>query len=324
MLPRMMGGSRRGAASLALVVCTAAVAIGCRRTEAVEAPRRTLRIASAFTPLSQPLTAEYRRRLTNADVRTEVASDSDAVIAAVEGGAVDVGIALADDAYLAYQRQWSESAQASASALRGIALLLPLPQYVLVRSNAGISSIRDLDGKRVGVGPPNSSSARVAQLVLDAFGVRARLFHATTRAEGATALKDGAIEAGFFPGYVYPDEITYAAIRAGARLIPIDGQPVERLRRDYPFVRVVAIPRGIYPGQDQVVPTVGLDMVVLCRRDLDAESVYDMTSLMFEVFPRLVGIEATMRYLNPDEAPATPIPLHPGAARYFRERELSR
>jgi len=307
------------------VLCgIAAATTTCRRTEAVAAPRAQLRTATAFAPLSGPLAAEYRQQLPDVEVLSVQASDSDAVIAAIEGGTVDVGVALADDAYLAYERRRPEAEQSSASALRGIALLLPLPQYVLVRANAHISSIRDLDGKRVGVGPVNSSSARVAELVLDAFNIHAQLFRATTRAEGATALKNGAIDAGFFPGYVYPDQLTYAAISAGARLISIDGAPVDRLRRERPFVRVVAIPRGIYPGQDRIVPTVGVEMVVLCRRELDAALVYALTARLFDAVPRLVGIEATLRYLNPDEAPATPIPLHAGAARYFRERELSR
>jgi TRAP-type uncharacterized transport system substrate-binding protein len=65
-------------------------------------------------------------------------------------------------------------------------------------------------------------------------------------------------------------------------------------------------------------------MVIVCRRDLDERLAYRLTEQLFAVFPRLATVEATLRFLNVDEAPATPIPLHPGAARYFRERELSR
>jgi TRAP-type uncharacterized transport system substrate-binding protein len=65
-------------------------------------------------------------------------------------------------------------------------------------------------------------------------------------------------------------------------------------------------------------------MLIVCRRDLDEKLVYRLTEQLFTVFPRLARVEATMRFLNLEEAPATPIPLHPGATRYFRERELSR
>jgi uncharacterized protein len=320
-----MGCGRQDVVLLAATLTSFAFGgTACRRTEASAAAHPQLRIATPFAPLSRPLAAEYRSRLPNVDVQSIAAADSEGVIAGVEAGTVDVGFALADDAYFAYARKWSERDQSSASALRGISLLLPLPQYVVVRSKARVDTISDLRGRRVGVGPVNSSSAKMALLILEAFGVRAEVMHVATRAEGASALQTGAIDAAFFPGYVYPDEVTYAAIRAGAHLIPVAGPPVARLRREHPFVRVVAIPRGIYPGQDRIVPTVGLEMVVLCRRDLDAALVYDLTALLFDAFPRLAGVEATLRYLNPDEAPATPIPLHPGATRYFRERELSR
>jgi TRAP transporter TAXI family solute receptor len=162
-------------------------------------------------------------------------------------------------------------------------------------------------------------------LVLEAFKVNpVAVKYVSSRAEAAAGLKDGTIDAVFFPGYVYPDELTYSAVKAGAYLIPIAGPAVDRLRREHPFVRLVLIPREIYPGQDRILPTVGVDMVVLCRRDLDPAIVYDLTAQLFSAFPHLSGVEATLRFLNPDEAPATPIPLHPGAARYFRERELSR
>ena len=94
----------------------------------------------------------------------------------------------------------------------------------------------------------------------------------------------------------------------GAYLLPIDGPPVEHLRRDSPFVRVVMIPRDIYPGQDHIVPTVGIDMLIVCRRDLDDDLAYRLTEQLFNVFPRLARVEATMRFLNIEDAPATPIP----------------
>jgi uncharacterized protein len=128
----------------------------------------------------------------------------------------------------------------------------------------------------------------------------------------------------FSPGYVYPDAVTYSAVKAGAYLIPIEGPPVDRLRQQYPFVRLAQIPREIYPGQDRIIPTVGIDLVVVCRRDLDSSVVYELTSALMSAYPRLSGVEATLKFLNPEEAPATPMPLHPGAARYYRERELSR
>jgi TRAP transporter TAXI family solute receptor len=270
------------------------------------------------------LTTEYRRRLTYLDVQSEPTPDSEAVIAAIQAGTVDLGVTLADVAYYAY---WGSEDRAPAvdSQLRGVSLLQPLPQYLLVRGGSGIRTVSDLRGRVIALGPRTSPTSALGMMVLQAFQAEnATVKNVTSRAEAAEGLKSGTIDAAFLPGYVYPDEVTYSAIQAGAYLIPIDGPEIDRLRLEHPFVRVAYIPREIYRGQDRIIPTVGVDMVVLCRRDLDAAVVYDLTAQLFNAFPRLSGVEATLRFLNPDEAPATPIPLHPGAARYFRERELSR
>jgi TRAP-type uncharacterized transport system substrate-binding protein len=64
---------------------------------------------------------------------------------------------------------------------------------------------------------------------------------------------------------------------------------------------------------------VGVDLVLVCRADLDNELVYELTRALFEEVPQRIR-----RQLDPQRAPATVIPLHSGAARYYRERELSR
>jgi len=109
------------------------------------------------------------------------------------------------------------------------------------------------------------------------------------------------------------------ALRGGARLLEINGPEVEALRAHYPLLRRTLLPGGTYPGQDKPLHTVGVDLVLVCRADLDNELVYELTRALFEEVPQRIR-----RQLDPQRAPATVIPLHSGAARYYRERELSR
>jgi uncharacterized protein len=283
-----------------------------------------LRVATAFAPLSTRLTEEYRRTLPGLDIREHDALSSGQVLSQLQDNQIDFGIALANDAYRAYFDQ-ETGAPLPDSQVRGISLLQPLPMYLLARAGSGVHSVSDLKGKVVAVGPKNTSSWTLGTLVLQAFKVEpVTVKPIASRDVAAQGLKDGSLDAMVLPGLVNPDEKTQEAIRAGAYLLPIDGPPIEQLRRESPFVRAVMIPRDVYPGQDRIVPTVGIDMVIVCRRDLDERLAYQLTEQLFNVFPRLARVEATLRFLNPDEAPATPIPLHPGAARYFRERELAR
>jgi len=281
-----------------------------------------LRVATAFGPLTSPLTAEYRRTLPDLDVKSVSAPNSADVIHAIEVGEADFGVAFTSDTYAGY---WAAQEHGEASHVRGVALLQPLSEYLVVRKGSRIHQVADLRGKVVGVGPHNSSSSTLGRLVLEAFEVHpATIKVLSTRAEAATGLKDGSVDAVFLPGFVYPDEVLTPVIREGAYLVPIQGTAVERLRQQNPFVRLTTIPRHALPGQDRILPTIGIDMMVVCRGDLDESLVYELTKQLFVAFPRLAGVEATLRFLNFEEAAATPIPLHAGAARYFRERELSR
>ena len=70
--------------------------------------------------------------------------------------------------------------------------------------------------------------------------------------------------------------------------------------------------------------TIGVDNLLLCRSDLQDELVYELTKRFFDALPRLASEQPSLRLMDFAQAPATPIPLHDGAARYYRERELFR
>lgn len=320
------GSIRPAARAMAVVLCLAAAgSAACRAQPQAPKARPVLRVATAFAPFSTRLTEEYRHTLPDLDIQERTLAASGDVLTQIQAGNLDFGVALADDAYRAYFGG-EPGAKPADSAVRAISLLQPLPIYLLARAGSGVHSVTDLKGKVVAVGPQNSSVWKLGTLVLKAFKVEPVTLHSTNSRDAAVrGLKDGSLDAIMLPGYVYPEALTEGLLRdGGAYLLPIEGPPVEQLRRESPFVRVVMIPRDIYPGQDKIVPTVGIDMLIVCRRDLDPQLVYRLADQLFTVLPRIAKVEATMRFLNVDEAPATPIPLHPGAARYFRERELSR
>ena len=313
------------AAGVLLATVGLGCTLACRRPPQESPPTQTtLRVSTVFAPLSTRLMEEYRRTLPTLQIEEVRVASSVDMVPQLEAGNIDVGIALADDAYRSYWGSGPGNAP-SLSKVRGISLLQPLPMYLVVRGGSGIRTVSDLKGHVVGVGPRNTSSWTLSTLVLKAFKVDpVTIREFSAREDAAAEMKVGSIQAMVLPGLVDPDQMTLAVIRDGATLIPIEGPPIDELRRDAPFVRQVQIPRGIYPGQDRIVATVGIDLVIVCRADLDEALVYQLTQQLFNVFPRISRSEATLRFLNVEEAPATPIPLHPGAARYFRERELSR
>jgi uncharacterized protein len=314
------GSGRVSGAALIATLAFSSAEIGCRNQPPAGTSRQILRIANALGPLTEPLTKEYRQALPNVDVQSVPAPNSIDVIHAIQNGTADFGVAFSNDTYAGY---WGKDQ--GTRGIRGVALLQPLSEYLLVRGNSGIHEVTDLRGRVVGIGPKGTTSFLLGPLVIEAFGVSpATVKVVNTRAAASEGLKDRSLDAVFLPGYIYPDEVMSSAIKDGAYFVPIAGPPVDRLRQANPFVRATTIPRNVIAGQTTLIPTVGIDMVVVCADDVDEALVYELTKQLFIAFPRLSGVEAGLRFLNAEEAAATPIPLHPGAARYFRERELSR
>ena len=285
--------------------------------------RPTIRIGSAFGPFVTPLTAEYRRQLTRLQFSTRDAGTSTAVLQSLEAGTLDLGVATADDAY---EDVWGSRTGATTpqGRVRAMALLQPLPVYLLAGAGSHIGSVTDLNRRRVGMSTPGSVSNAVGQRVLTAFGVDdARVVTGSGREVLLDQLRLGQIDAMFLTGYVYPDDTTRQAMASGAYVVGIDGPAVASLRHHSPFLRSVPIASGLGTPSG-ARHTIGVNLIVVTRQDLGEDLVYQLTEAMFAGFSQLAGVEDTLRFLQIDDALATPIPLHPGAARYFRERELRR
>ena len=277
-----------------------------------------------FYSLGQDLVREYARVLPDLDIELRQSDGSASNLKAIQQGDADIGLSHADVTYLAFAGRLNGEPERY-NRLRGIAVLQLTQVHVVVGRGAGISRIADLRGRRLSLGRPSRESTSTVALVLKAFGIGLPdvTIEPLRYDEAALRLVAGSLDALLVTG-TYPLEAVTTAMRAGARLLPIDGPAVDRLRDDYPFFSRVAIPPGTYPGQAESVHTIGVDALVVCRAGLDESVVHDLTARLFEILPRLPSVRSSLGLMDFDQAPATPIPLHEGAARYYRERELSR
>jgi hypothetical protein len=310
--------------SVLAMALAVAVALACRQPDP-PAVRRALRLTTgtpgaAFYPLSQALARAWATAFPALDVQTRDSAGSVANVEAIQSGNADIGLAYADVAYTAYIAQLGKPSP-DADSLRGIAVLELAPVHLVVRRDSAVKSAAHLRGRRVAVGPEGSGSAVTARVVLAALGIDDRdlLVESLRYNEAVARLKAGTIDALFVTGRD-PIEAVRDAAEAGARLLPLAGPAMERLRHEYPFYRQTLIPGGTYPGHPDALDTIGVDNLLVCRRGLDEALVHDLTARFFAVLPSL----PMPSFMDLDQAPATPIPLHEGAGRYYRERELSR
>jgi hypothetical protein len=273
-----------------------------------------------FHPLGQALARVYADALPATEIRVLESDGSIANVEALQHGDADVGLSYADVAYMAHVGRLGRREGAFAD-LRGIAVLELAPVHLVVREGSSIIDAAGLRGKRVAVGPTGSGSALTAQTVLRALGLgqTAEAVEPLKYNEAAARLVAGTVDALFVTGSD-PVDAVRAATESGARILPLGGAAIEQLRHDYPFFRPTVIRGGTYPGHPESIRTIGVDNLLVCRRGLDEATVHDLTERFFT----RVASMAILSGLDLEQAPAVPIPLHDGAARYYRERELTR
>lgn len=280
-------------------------------------------IGSGYYGLGRAMATAYAKAHPAAELEVIEGSGSVSTVEAIQSGHADVGFTLADVAYLAFAGRLSDR-QTRFERLRGLSVLQLTPLQLVVRTESAIRGVPDLKGRSVVVGPTGSGTPFTVALVLRAFGVAQGTVRtvAVPFKEGASLLRSGAVDA-MFLNATYPAENVRDAIAAGAHLVSIDGPPVTALRNEYPFFRLARIPAATYANQSESVFTIGTDALMVCRDDLEEFTAYELTKQFFDTLSALPAPDS-LPLMNLDSGPATPIPLHQGAARYFRERELFR
>ena len=233
-------------------------------------------------------------------------------------GAVDFGAATSDASYLAFTGGLHQRTSPF-DTVRGIVVLELKTIHLMVPKRSAAESIADLKGSHISLGPPGTGTSVVSELLLKKQGLTLADVEEEYLpvADAAARLSEGTIDAAFMP-LVTPHADAAAAARAGARFLEIAGPKVEQLRLQHPFLLRTRIAPGTYPGQTRPVQTIAVDLLLVCRADADERLVYSVLKTYFE------DLAKSTIATDLNRASAMSIPLHPGAARYYRERELSR
>jgi uncharacterized protein len=313
------------AITCALVVLLGMVSyIGCRAaTKPLERSIPTIRVATDgkdYNPLLDALNGPLQRYYP-ARIQT-LQNDLPNNVRLVEGGQTDLAIVPVNVAYLAYIQGWADW-QRPYTKLRGIAALYSIPLYLIARNPSGIRNWTDIRGKRVAIGAPDSTTQVTVKMALEALGISLTAIdaHWVNGAAAVEALRAGRVDAVFHRGNDPPSTLPKLLQVPGVRAVPISAAEANRIRALHPFLHPVMLPVRSDGGLPSI-PTIGVDSLVVCRNDLAEDLVYSVTRAVFELLVGSPKLARGFQRVDLKRIQATPIPLHPGAARYFREREL--
>lgn len=197
---------------------------------------------------------------------------------------------------------------------------------IVVREDSGIRSIDDLQGKKISVGEEESGTELNATQILDAYGLSDKLVEKVNLnyADAAKDLEDGKIDAFVCTAGTQTTVIEELARQRNIRLLNIDDNGIEKLLNSYDSYTECIIPKGTYKGQDEDVKTVGVKALLLASNKLSADSVKELTAILFKNKEKLqytLPVDFSMDEKSSVEG--VTIPFHKGAASYYKDKGIN-
>ncbi|MGB7632024.1 MAG: TAXI family TRAP transporter solute-binding subunit [Candidatus Deferrimicrobium sp.] len=280
----------------------------------------------AYFPIGAGLADVINKKLTGYNASAEVTAASKVNCINVNDGKSDIALVLGDTLSYAYKGDKLGGFAKPLTNLRVIANIYPNTIQIVARKDSGIAKLSDLKGKKVSVGAPGSGTEINARQIFAAAGMSYHDFGRTeylSFSESADQMKNRAIDVTLISSGMPNPGIMDIATSQEITIVPIEGELLKTLDKDTPFFVTTVIPKGTYKGQDHDVSSVGIPNFLITRADLDEKTVYEITKAMFENLDRLVQAHAAAKGIKLENATkGLPVPLHPGAAKYYREKGL--
>jgi TRAP transporter TAXI family solute receptor len=242
----------------------------------------------------------------------------------VSQGQLESALCQADVASWAYAGTTLFEKRGAMTTLRALANLYSEAIHIIVRADSPIRGLKDLAGKRVALGEPESGTLVDARLVLAAVG----LSEADVRgsniklAAAEDGLKAGELDAVFqIAGYPV-SAIGELAASLPIRLLSIPADTIAKLMRTHGFFTECTIPAGIYEGMDSPTATLGIGAEWIAGSGLDTDFVYQMVKALWNDSTRHIldgGHPIGKRIARDHAVDGLALPLHPGAEKFYRE-----
>jgi TRAP transporter TAXI family solute receptor len=280
-----------------------------------------------YYPLGGGLAAALSKYVPGVEATAEVTAGSVANMQLIGAGKSELAFTMADTAWDAYNGL--EKFKDKKVPLRTLAVFYPNRMQVVSIEGKGIEKFADLKGKRVSTGAPASGTEVMALRLIEAHGLDPNKDMTRERlsvAESVNALKDRKIDAFFWVGGVPTPAITDLSATPGIKVKMVDhGDGAEAMRKKFgPIYVKNRILANAYPGETRETTNVDVWNLLVVPENTDEKLVYEITKTLFEKKDELVKVhkDAAFLDLGNQMTGASPIPFHPGALRYFREKGL--
>lgn len=279
--------------------------------------------SGVYYPLGVALGKIYGEKIPG--VKTQVQSTKASVenLNLLQRGRGELALALGDSVKFAWEGNAEVGFPAKLDKLRGVAAVYPNYIQIVASQSSGIKTFADLKGKSLSVGAAKSGTEVNAREVFQAMGMSYADLAKTEYlpfGESVELIKNRQLDA-----TLQSAGLGVASIRDLATSLPINvvAVPADAVAKiGAPYV-AATIPAGTYPGQTADVPTAAVVNFLVTHDGVPEETVYQMTKQLFENLDQMVAAHKAASAIKLEDATAgMPVPLHPGAARYYKEKGL--
>ena len=293
------------------------------QTDVTRVSLATAGTGGAWYPIGGGMANIVNEKSNGVEMSAEVTDGGIENIRLVSEGVNEFAFANTDVVYEGYNGLNTFEAEGEKNIL-GMFYLYPSTFQVVVMADSGINSIDDLKGKRVAVGPPASSSEVMGWIVLNEYGISRNDITGQTISfeEGATALRDGNVDALFVMSAHPNSQVMDLAATHDIKLLSVDNNVRSKLTEEYEYYGDTIIEAGVYEDQFEDVYTLSLGTTIVANSDVSEEVAYEFTKSIFENLSEVRQFHDVAKQITLENAPNMPIPLHPGAKKYFEEKGM--
>ena len=276
-----------------------------------------------YYPYGGGMAAVLSKHLTGVEATAEVTAASVDNCKLVAAQKADLGFVMGDTAHDAFAGAGKFKEKLP---IRNLAVLYSNFMQIVTLEGKGINSVADLKGKKVSTGAPGSGTEVKGLRVLEAYGINPDKDITRDRlgaSESAAALKDRKLEAYIWDGGLPTASILDLAATPGLKIKLLGHEDaVPKMIAKYgPVYFKGKIPKNTYPGITTDTMVAAVANALICHEKMDATLAYNILKTLFANKPELVAVHKEALHLTVEDAvEGSPIPLHPGAVKFFKEK----
>lgn len=279
--------------------------------------------SGVYYPLGVALSKIYGEKIPNVRPTVQATKASVENLQLLQQGKGEIAFTLGDSLDAAWKGDEEAGFKAPLKKLRGITAIYPNYIQIVASKDSGIKTLADLKGKRLSVGAPKSGTELNARAILAAAGLSYKdlgKIEYLPFAESVELMKNRQLDATLQSAGLGVASLRDLATSVEITVVEVPASVVDKAGP--PFVKV-SIPANTYTGQTAAVPAAAVVNYLVTHEGMKEETVYQMTKTVYDSLADLGAAHAAARSIKLENAlEGMPLPLHPGAARYFKEKGL--